>query len=98
MRRGGSGQYALVIALSLLCFVTFLPFIWVVLTAFKPNTEIYALDKQILPRHPTLTHFQKVFDRGDQLPRFFLNPLVYSSLTIAAVSLLSAMAASALCP
>jgi ABC-type glycerol-3-phosphate transport system permease component len=49
MREGRRGQGALVIALSLLCFVTFLPFMWVVLTAFKPNTEIYALDKQILP-------------------------------------------------
>jgi ABC-type glycerol-3-phosphate transport system permease component len=96
MGEGRRGQSALVIALSLLCFVTFLPFIWVVLTALKPNTEIYALDKQILPRHPTLTHFQKVFDRGDQLPRFVLNTLVYSVVTIAAVSLLSAMAGYAL--
>ena len=92
MREGRRGQGALVITLSLLCFVTFLPFIWVVLTAFKPNTEIYALDKRILPRHPTLTHFQKVFDRGDQLPRFVLNTLIYSVVTIVAVSLLSAMA------
>jgi|GraSoiStandDraft_56_1057294.scaffolds.fasta_scaffold21411_3 ABC-type glycerol-3-phosphate transport system permease component len=96
MREGRRAQGALVIALSLLCFVTFLPFVWVVLTAFKPNTEIYALDKQILPRHPTLAHFQKVFDRGDQLPRFVLNTLIYSVVTIAAVSLLSAMAGYAL--
>jgi ABC-type glycerol-3-phosphate transport system permease component len=96
MREGRRGQSALVMTLSLLCFLTFLPFIWVVLTAVKPNTEIYALDKQILPRQPTLVHFRKVFDRGDQLPRFVLNTLVYSVVTIAAVSLLSAMAGYAL--
>lgn len=96
MPRGGRGQSMLVVTLSLLCFLTFLPFIWVVLTAVKPNSEIYALDKQILPRHPTLVHFRKVVDRGDQLPRFVLNTLIYSAVTIAAVSFLSAMAGYAL--
>jgi ABC-type glycerol-3-phosphate transport system permease component len=94
--RDGRGQPLLVTSLSLLCFLTFLPFIWVVLTAVKPNSEIYALDKQILPRHLTLVHFQKVFDRGDQLPRFVLNTLIYSAVTIAAVGILSAMAGYAL--
>lgn len=96
MREGRGGQSALVVVLSLLCFLTFLPFVWVLLTAVKPNSEIYALDKQLLPRHPTLVHFQKVFDRGDQLPRFVLNTLIYSAVTIAAVGILAAMAGYAL--
>jgi ABC-type glycerol-3-phosphate transport system permease component len=96
MREGRRAQWGLVAVLALLCFLTFLPFIWVVLTAVKPNSEIYALDKQILPREPTLTHFRKVIDKGDQLPRFVLNTLIYSGVTIGAVSLLSAMAGYAL--
>src|SRR6266511_2362634 len=96
MRERPRLQWGLVLALSLFCFLTFLPFIWVVVTALKPNSEIYALHKQLLPKQPTLAHFWKVFDRGDQLPRFVLNTLVYSGVTIAAVSLLSAMAGYAL--
>jgi ABC-type glycerol-3-phosphate transport system permease component len=96
MREGRRAQCGLVAVLALLCFLTFLPFIWVVLTAVKPNSEIYALDKRILPREPTLTHFRKVIDKGDQLPRFVLNTLIYSGVTIGAVSLLSAMAGYAL--
>jgi ABC-type glycerol-3-phosphate transport system permease component len=92
MRERAVVQWGLAGALSLLCLVTFLPFVWVVLTAVKPNSEIYALDKQILPRHPTLAQFRKVVDRGDQLPRFVLNTLIYSGVTIAAVAFLSALA------
>jgi ABC-type glycerol-3-phosphate transport system permease component len=89
-------QLILVVLLSALCFLTFLPFFWVVVTAFKPNSEIYALHKQFLPKAPTLTHFIKVIERGDQLPRFVLNTLVYSAVTIAAVLGLSAMSGYAL--
>ena len=78
-------QIVLVAILAFLCFLTFLPFIWVVVTSIKPNSEIYALQKQLLPRAPTLTHFIKVIEKGDQLPRFVVNTLVYSGITIAAV-------------
>jgi ABC-type glycerol-3-phosphate transport system permease component len=78
-------QLILVIVLSFLCFLTFLPFFWVVVTAFKPNAEIYALHKQFLPKAPTLAHFIKVIERGDALPQFVFNTLLYSGVTIVAV-------------
>ena len=89
-------QIVLVAILAFLCFLTFLPFIWVVVTSIKPNSEIYALQKQLLPRAPTLTHFIKVIEKGDQLPRFVVNTLVYSGITIAAVLALSATSGYAL--
>lgn len=96
MRERARVQWGLAGALAFLCLVTFLPFVWVVLTAVKPNSEIYALDKQILPKRPTLVQFRRVVDRGDQLPRFVLNTLIYSGVTIAAVAFLSALAGYAL--
>jgi ABC-type glycerol-3-phosphate transport system permease component len=89
-------QFALVITLTVLCFVTVAPFVWVVLTSIKPNPEIYTTNLQILPQNPTLEHFQTIFEKGDRLPSYVANTLIYAATTITAVVLLSAMAGYAL--
>jgi ABC-type glycerol-3-phosphate transport system permease component len=89
-------QLALVLALTFLCFITVAPFIWVVLTALKPNSEIYTTNLQILPQRPTLEHFQTIIQKGNQLPTYVYNTLLYSAVTITVVCLLSAMAGYAL--
>ncbi len=89
-------QFAVAVALSFLCFVTLLPFIWVLLTAFKPDTEIYTTNLQILPQEWTLAQFQKVFDKGSDLPIYMLNTLFYSAVTISVVVLFSSMGGYAL--
>jgi multiple sugar transport system permease protein len=89
-------QLALVIVLAALSLITVAPFAWVVLTAFKPDSEIYTTHQHLLPWAPTLAQFQRVINKGDQLPRYVLNTLMYSSVTIAAVSLFGSMAGYAL--
>lgn len=89
-------QFTLVIVLSFLCFITVAPFIWVVLTAFKPNPEIYTTHLQILPQNPTLEHFQTIFDKGGKLPGYVLNTLIYAMTTISVVVILASMAGYAL--
>lgn len=89
-------QIVLVLALSLLCFITVAPFAWVILTALKPNSEIYTTNLQILPQQPTLEHFQTIIQKGNQLPTYVYNTLVYSVVTISVVCLFSAMAGYAL--
>jgi ABC-type glycerol-3-phosphate transport system permease component len=89
-------QFVLVITLTALCFLTLLPFIWVVLTAFKPNSEIYTTNLQILPVQATLEQFDTVIAKGNKLPTYIINTMVYSVVTISAVVLLSAMAGYAL--
>ncbi|MBC8170549.1 MAG: carbohydrate ABC transporter permease [Anaerolineae bacterium] len=89
-------QFALVVVLSLLCFITLAPFIWVVLTAFKPNAEIYTTNLQILPQQPTLEQFQRVIEKGDQLPGYIINTLFYSVVTITVVVIFASMAGYAL--
>lgn len=89
-------QLVLVLVLSLLCLITVLPFIWVVLTSIKPNTEIYSVTQRLLPSKLTVEHFAKVIRKGAQLPGYVLNTLIYSVFTIGAVTLFGAMAGYAL--
>lgn len=89
-------QFIITVILSVLCFVTIAPFAWVVLTSIKPNSEIYTTSLQILPQNPTLEHFQTIFEKGDKLPSYVVNTLIYAAVTISVVSLLSSMAGYAL--
>jgi ABC-type glycerol-3-phosphate transport system permease component len=89
-------QMTLVFILTVLCFITLLPFVWVILTSVKPNAEIYTTNLQLMPQQPTLEHFQRVIERGAQLPTYILNTLFYSAVTILVVALFSSMAGYAL--
>jgi ABC-type glycerol-3-phosphate transport system permease component len=89
-------QLALTVILTVLCFVTFAPFFWVVLTSIKPNTEIYTTDLQVLPQEPTLEHYRTVFEKRESLPTYVLNTLIYSGVTIAIVAVFASMAGYAL--
>lgn len=89
-------QTMLVLMLSLMCFITVLPFAWIVLTSIKPDGEIYTTDVQILPQSPTLDQYERIIEKGDQLPHYIYNTLVYSVITIFFVVLLGAMAGYAL--
>lgn len=73
--------------------VTVLPFVWLLATALKgPNDAVFSLPPQLLPRHPTLGNFSKVWA---QLPiwRFFLNSMFVAVVTVTMNVLVSALAA-----
>jgi ABC-type glycerol-3-phosphate transport system permease component len=89
-------QMVLVLILSFLCFITIAPFVWVVLTSIKPDSEIYTTNLQILPQQPTLANFDEVIRKGNQLPSYVLNTMIYSVATISIVCLFAAMAGYAL--
>lgn len=89
-------QAFLFVVLAILCFLTVVPFIWVILTSLKPDSEIYAVTQHLFPRQVTLDHFVKVISKGDQLPRYVFNTLFYSSVTIIVVTMLGSMAGYAL--
>jgi ABC-type glycerol-3-phosphate transport system permease component len=89
-------QFTLAIVLALLCFITVAPFVWVVLTSIKPNPEIYTTNLQILPQNPTLEHVQTIFEKGDKLPSYVVNTLIYAATTITSVVLIASMAGYAL--
>jgi ABC-type glycerol-3-phosphate transport system permease component len=95
-RLDGRYQMSLVIILSVLCFITVAPFAWVVLTSVKPDNEIYTTNLQVLPQNPTLANFEEVIRKGEKLPSYILNTLIYSISTISVVCIFASMAGYAL--
>ena len=59
--------------------VTVFPFVWMLLSAFKSNAEINALDQTLLPREWTFENFVGMQENFDFL-RLFLNSVVLSTL------------------
>lgn len=82
----------LYVALSVAAVVVLFPFVWMLLTAFKvPGTEF---DTQLLPRHPTLENFRRVFTEFGFL-KYFGNSILVASTSALFASLFAAMAAYA---
>jgi ABC-type glycerol-3-phosphate transport system permease component len=78
--------------------VTLAPIVWMISTAFKPRTEIFSLTPHILPAHPTLGNFDRVFSGsaiGISFWTFFRNSLFVTAAAVLASSLLSLLAAVA---
>lgn len=76
-----AGMY-IVLLLGLL--VTVLPFVYIMLSAFKTNTELIQIPPTFLPAHPTLSNFTTIFtDKDLNLPRFFFNSLFVSLARVA---------------
>jgi ABC-type glycerol-3-phosphate transport system permease component len=63
--------------LALGVVATITPFVWMFLSSFKTNPEIFSFPITILPRQPTLENYLRLM-RGDELPfvRQFANSLV----------------------
>ncbi|HEY4224768.1 MAG TPA: carbohydrate ABC transporter permease [Pseudolysinimonas sp.] len=72
--RIAAGGVRLVVFLILL-FMTLLPFVWMLSTAFKDNSEILVFPPRLLPSQPTLEHFQYIFTGGYVAP-FFINSAI----------------------
>lgn len=82
---------------ALCAAVAVVPVLLLALTAFKPETEVMALDS-LWPHRWTLENFQRIFDTSEEIPivRWFGNSLLISTATTLLVVTVSAMAAYAL--
>jgi ABC-type glycerol-3-phosphate transport system permease component len=58
------------------CTLTLIPFIWMILTSFKPPSEIIRIPPTLWPETPTLANYQTILS-DPKLPlwRFYLNSL-----------------------
>lgn len=79
--------YILLILIAILCAG---PFLWLSLTSFKSGTNIYELSIWI--KHPTLSNYIGVI-KFMSLPRFFLNTVIITGVSILMDVLFSAMCA-----
>ncbi len=87
------GGLRLVAVLALL-FMTLLPFVWMLSTAFKHNSEILVYPPKLLPAHPTLEHFAAVL--GGTAGPFFLNSLLATFFSTTLTLVIATPAAFAL--
>lgn len=91
-RLGAIGLWILTFILMVIMCV---PGLWVVLTAFRPNSEVLAKPAIWIPENPGIGNFAKIFGFGaDQLaipvPAYFMNSLIIA-LTSTAIALLIGM-------
>lgn len=76
---------ALHLGLIIVGIITVFPFVWMVLSAFKPNSEIRALDQTLLPKEWTFENFTGIQETFNFL-RLFGNS-VFLSVTITAIAI-----------
>jgi multiple sugar transport system permease protein len=93
--RGRIGTGLLFVAVLALAFALLLPVIIIVVTAFKPASEINAFPPSLLPGHWTLDNFTRIFS---DLPfgRLFLNSVIFAGGVTAFALVFDSLAAYAL--
>lgn len=83
------------VAITVLLVATLFPLVWMVSTAFKPNSEALSGTPSLLPRNFTLENFTSMFDAGGA-GQFFTNSLVATGVSTVLTLLLAIPAAYAL--
>lgn len=79
--------------LALIAVIMLIPLLWLMSTALKDPTEnIFQFPPQLLPRHPTLENFGRVW-QSQPFGQYFLNSLWVSGLTVTLNVLFCSLAA-----
>lgn len=90
-RRFRSSTTALYLFLSVYCLVNLFPLIWVILSSFKTNDEIYA-SVLSLPARWSLSNYAQAFETG-RIGHYMLNSTIVAVPTLVIVLLTGSMAA-----
>lgn len=69
--------YIILIGWALL---TVIPLLWMLSSSFKDSTAITAVPPQLIPKHPTLDAYKRIFKVGG-MARWFLNSLIVASVS-----------------
>ena len=87
------GNTAVYLILGIWAAIALFGFAWVVLTSLKTNQELFSI-KTIwgLPESPQWVNYARAWTRS-KMGYFFLNSIIVSSVAVAAIALVAAMAA-----
>ncbi|MBK8460883.1 MAG: carbohydrate ABC transporter permease [Micropruina sp.] len=88
-------RWWLYVLLSVLLLFVMLPFFWMVLGSFKPNSELIASPPSWLPQNPSLDNFVLLFEKA-AFGRYFFNSVVVSAAVVGGNLMFSAMLGYAL--
>ncbi len=88
-------QQALTVLAFISVIIVIMPAIWLILTSFKSNENIFVFPPQVIPNPFILQNYVDVLQQGD-FPRYLVNSLVISCVATAICVLFSILAAYAL--
>lgn len=91
MRASRAQRIAIYSALILGGLFMIFPFLWSLLSSFKPPEEILTLHPQLLPKNATLDNYRTVLASGN-FGRWYLNSLLAAAVVTLSVCLFSSMA------
>lgn len=77
-----------------IAFVAF-PLCWMMLSSFKPGTELFKIPASVFPKDWSLVWYQEAFS-SNEVVRYFLNSLIVSSSTMIINAILGTMGAYSL--
>lgn len=85
------GTLLLWVTMAVLAVLVSFPLVWMVLSSFKPNEELWRVTPTLWPENPTLDGYRHIFT---QMPfaRYFLNSLFVATATTVLAVLTSAIA------
>jgi raffinose/stachyose/melibiose transport system permease protein len=92
-RRLSSARIVVIAALALLALLFFIPLIWMVLSSFKTNAEIFTTPFS-LPTQVDFTQWALAWDVGN-ISRYALNSVIVTTVSVLAILALSSAAAFA---
>ena len=73
------GKTLIYIALIIWAILTFVPLLWMISSSFKDSAAITQVPPQLIPTHPTLDAYKRVFEVGG-FGRWFLNSVIVSTI------------------
>ena len=89
------GQLLIWLVLAVIVLVNLCPFIWVVLSSFKPGSEINTEDPTLFPRKWTLENYRNMADHMGGFGRFYRNSFIVTLATVGLTLFVGSLAAYA---
>jgi ABC-type glycerol-3-phosphate transport system permease component len=81
---------------TIIALVFIAPFLWLIFTSLKTQQEVYTFPLTIIPHHLTFQNYLYIIGRFGDFGRFFVNSVVVTVFSVAAIVLLSSISGYAL--
>jgi alpha-1,4-digalacturonate transport system permease protein len=95
MELKSSAKVTLYVSLIVLAVVWLFPVLWIVISSFKTNNDLYNFPPRFWPQPITFQHFADAFEKGN-FGRYFLNSTIVTITSTILLLLINSMAGFAL--
>jgi ABC-type glycerol-3-phosphate transport system permease component len=94
--RRWANSASLYLVLIIISVISILPFIWIILSSFKPHDELYSKHLTFFPHQYTLDNYLKMFERMVGFGFYYRNSILVSFGTVILTLFAGSLAAYAL--